>query len=322
MVGACLAMDLSSAQISNIFNFATEQARTIVNLQIINLVICLGLFLTVIGILTAAAIKFRHRPGDAEPPQTEGNLKLEITWTVIPAVIFLFLGVLTGIVMHDVNPPVGKRQPDVIVIGHQFWWEYRYPKSGVVTANELYLPVGEDLLLEIRAADVIHSFWVPDFGEKMDAIPGHPNHLFLKPIRSGLFLGQCAEYCGAQHSLMRILANVVSPQEFDTWSKSQLKVPAAPTEGSAKHGEEVFMSKTCVQCHSIDGTTATAQVAPNLTHISGRKTIGDGVLENNTENLAQWIRNPQQFKPGCLMPNMRLSESDARDIAVYLENLK
>ncbi len=315
-------MDLSTAQISNIFNFATEQARTIVWLQIVNLVICLGILLTVVGLLTAAAIKFRQRPGDGEPRQSEGNLKLEITWTVIPGLIFLFLGVLTGIVMHIVNPPVGKRQPDVIVNGHQFWWEYRYPKSGVVTANELYLPEGQDLLLEIRGADVIHSFWVPDFGQKMDAIPGHPNNLFLKPIRPGLFIGQCAEYCGAQHSLMRIMATVVSPQEFETWTQSQLKLPAEPTDKTAKHGEELFMSKTCVQCHSISGTKATAQVAPDLTHIADRQTIGDGVLANNTENLARWIMNPQQFKPGCYMPNMRLSWSEAHDIGVYLENLK
>jgi len=315
-------MDLNNAQTSSIFHFATEQARSIVDLQIINLVICLGLFFTVAGLITAAAIKFRQRPGDGEPDQSEGHLKLEITWTVIPFLIFCFLGVMTGIVMYKVNPPVGKRQPDVIVNAHQFWWEYRYPKSGVVTANELYLPEGEDLLLEIRAADVIHSFWVPDFGQKMDAVPGHPNNLFLKPTRPGLFIGQCSEYCGAQHSLMRIMANVVSPQEFETWTQSQLKVPAAPIDQTAKHGEELFMSKTCVQCHSIAGTPAKAQVAPDLTHICDRKTIGDGVLANNSDNLTHWIMNAQKFKPGCFMPNMRLNESDAHDIAVYLENLK
>lgn len=315
-------MDLSTAQASNIFDFATEQARTIVQLQYINLVICFGFLLTVTGLLTYAVIKFRHRSGDAEPQQSEGNTKLEIVWTVIPALIFLFLGVLTGVVMSSVNPPVGKRQPDVIVIGHQFWWEYRYPKSNVVTANEMFLPLGADLLLEIRAADVIHSFWVPDFGQKMDAVPGHPNALFLKPIREGLFLGQCAEYCGSQHALMRILANVVSPKDFENWTKSQAKVPTPPTDKTAQHGQTLFMSKTCVQCHAISGTTATARVAPDLTHIAERKTIGAGVIANNLENLTQWIMNPQQFKPGCYMPNMRLSESEARDIAVYLENLK
>jgi cytochrome c oxidase subunit II len=315
-------MDLSNAQISSIFHFATEQGRTIVYLQYINLLICLGFFLTVTGLLTFAIIRFRQRPGDGEPHQSKGNTKLEIFWTVIPAIIFLILGVLTGVVMSSVNPPVGKRQPDIIVIGHQFWWEYRYPKYGVVTANEMYLPLGKDLMLQIIGADVIHSFWVPDFGQKMDAIPGHPSNLFLKPIRTGLFLGQCAEYCGSQHSLMRIIANVVSPEDFDKWIASQRIVPSTSADQSSQHGKELFMSKTCIQCHSIAGTQATAMTAPDLTHIASRKTIGAGVIENNLRNLTAWINNPQQFKPGCLMPNMRLPKSDAHDLAVYLENLK
>jgi cytochrome c oxidase subunit 2 len=315
-------MDISYSQISNIFNFATEQARTLVWLQYINLIVCLGFFVTVVGLLAFAIIKFRQRPGDKEPEQTEGDTKLEIAWTLIPFLIFLALGILTFIVMGSVNPPAGKRQPDVIVIGHQFWWEYRYPRYGVVTANEFYLPEGADLMLEIRGADVIHSFWVPDFGQKMDAIPGHPNKLFLKPIRKGVFLGQCSEYCGSQHSLMRIVANVVSPEEFDKWIASQHQVPAQPTDKISQHGKELFMSKTCVQCHNIAGTQAVAMTAPDLTHIASRKTIGAAVIENNVDNLAKWINNPQQFKPGCLMPDMRLPEGDAHDIAVYLENLK
>jgi len=315
-------MDLSYSQISSIFHFATEQARTIVWLQYINLIVCLGFFLTVVGLLAFAIIKFRQRPGDKEPEQTEGDTKLEIAWTLIPFLIFLALGVLTFIVMSSVNPPVGKRQPDIIVIGHQFWWEYRYPRYGVVTANEFYLPVGADLMLELRGADVIHSFWVPDFGQKMDAIPGHPNNLFLKPIRKGVFLGQCSEYCGSQHSLMRIVANVVSPEEFYKWIAIQHHVPNLPTDKISQHGQELFMSKTCVQCHNIAGTKAVAMAAPDLTHIATRKTIGAAVIENNVENLTQWIINPQQFKPGCLMPNMRLPESEAHDMAVYLENLK
>jgi len=315
-------MDLSSAVFSNIFSFATEQARTIVNLAYINFAICAVFLVTVTGLITYAVFKFRGKEGDAEPDQHEGNLKLEITWTVVPALLFLFLGVLTGMVMHDINPPVGKRKPDVVVNAHQFWWEYRYPKTGVVTANELYLPEGADLLLEIRSQDVIHSFWVPNFGEKMDAIPGHPNNLFLKPIQSGLFLGQCSEYCGAQHGLMRILANVVPQKDFDKWTQSQLVVPPAPTDNTAQHGKELFMSKTCVQCHAINGTEARARVAPDLTHLADRKTIGSGVIENNLEGLTEWIMNPQQFKPGCYMPNMQISQSEAHDIAVYLESLK
>jgi cytochrome c oxidase subunit II len=316
-------MDLTTAQNSNIFDFATEQGRAIVYLHFVDLAVSFLILLIVSGLLTYVAIKFRHRAGDAEPRQNAGNMKLEITWTVIPALIVFGLGILTAIVMHLVNPPVAdSRQPDVIVNAHQFWWEYRYPKSGVVTANELYLPEGVDSLIEIRSADVIHSFWVPDFGQKMDAIPGHPNHVFFKPIREGLFTGSCSEFCGADHALMRILANVVSVKKFEAWTQSQLKVPAVPTDTTAKHGEELFMSKTCVQCHAIGGTKAKGQVGPDLTHVSDRQTIGSGLLPNNTENLTAWIRDPQQFKPGCHMPNMRLTASEAHDMAVYLENLK
>ena len=224
--------------------------------------------------------------------------------------------------MNLVNPPVGSQQPDVIVNAHQWWWEYRYPKSGVVTANELYLPQGNNSLLEIRSADVIHSFWIPDFGRKMDAIPGHPNYLFFKPLRRGLFTGSCAEFCGADHSLMRILATVVSPQEYKAWTERQLKVPASTTDKVAQHGEQLFLSNTCTQCHSIIGTKAKGQMGPDLTHLFTRQTIGSGLLANNTENVAQWIMDAQQFKPGCHMPSMRLNHDDAHDIAVFLESLR
>ena len=230
-------MDLHTAQPSNVFNYATEQGRNIVHLHLLNLVVAAIVASIVIGLITFVAIKFRHRKDDAEPPQSPGNLKLEIIWTAVPALVLLIFGILTARVMLVVNPPVGPRQPDVIVNAHQWWWEYRYPKTGVVTANEFYLPAGVDSLLEIRAADVVHSFWIPDFGEKMDAIPGHPNHLFFKPIRQGVFTGSCAEFCGADHSLMRIVATVVSPRDFQASTRSQLNIPAPPlteTGGTAK----------------------------------------------------------------------------------------
>jgi cytochrome c oxidase subunit 2 len=316
-------MDLINAQSSNIFRFATEQGRTIVYLDYVDLAICFSIALIVIGLLTFVAVNFRHRAGDAEPLQSAGNIKLEITWTVIPALILLFLGIFTAIVMRSVNPPlVSGRRPDVIVNAHQWWWEYRYPKSGVVTANELYLPEGTNSLLEIRAADVIHSFWVPNFGQKMDAIPGHPNFLFLKPIQHGLFTGACSEFCGADHALMRIVAKVVPQKEFDTWIQSQLEVPVAPTDKTAQRGEKLFASKTCVQCHTVAGTVAKGKIGPDLTHLLQRQTIGSGLLANNTDNVAAWIINPQKFKPGCHMPKMHLNKEDAHDIALYLENLK
>lgn len=316
-------MDLTNAQNTNIFDFATEQGRTIVYLHYFDLAVCVLIGLTVATLVMTVAIKFRHRPGDAVPEQNQGNLKLEVIWTVVPALILLVMAILTAIVMHKVNPPVSaSRQPDVLINAHQWWWEYRYPKTGVVTANELYLPEGVDSLIEVRSADVVHSFWVPDFGQKMDAIPGHPNHVFYKPIRRGIFTGACSEFCGADHSLMRIFAKVVTPEQFQTWTESQIKVPVPATDATSKRGEALFMSKTCVQCHTIRGTMANGKVGPDLTHVAQRQTLGSALIDNNTKNLSAWIMNPQQFKPGCLMPKMRVSQEDAHDIAVYLESLK
>lgn len=315
-------MDLTNAQSTNIFAFATEQARTIVQLHYATLAVCTLIAMTVIGLLSFIIVKFRHQDGNPDPEQYEGNLKYELTWTLIPTAIVLGLGIATAVVMHTINPPVGNNQPDVIVIAHQWWWEYRYPKKGVVVANELYLPEGVNTLLEMRSADVVHSFWVPAFGEKMDTIPGHPNHIFYKPLKPGLFVGACAEFCGADHALMRILVNVVPPKEYDAWLENQKKVPDAPTDETAQRGKELFLSKTCVQCHSVAGTTAQALVAPDLTHLATRQTIGAGVLPNTVDNVAAWISNAQDFKPGCHMPNMRVSKEEAHAIAVYLEGLK
>jgi cytochrome c oxidase subunit 2 len=315
-------MDITNAQTSNIFSFATEQAKTIVQLHYIDLAMCFIILAIVAGLMTAIVLKFRHRGETDYPEQTHGNLKYEIGWTLVPTLTLIVMGILTAVVMHSVNPPIGKTQPDVIVVGHQWWWEYRYPKYGVVTANELYLPVGKNSLLELRAADVIHSFWVPNFGEKMDCIPGHTNNLFLQPTQVGVFTGSCSEYCGAQHGLMRILVNVVPQKDFETWIDTQKKVPAAPTEAHQVNGEKLLLAKTCMECHNVAGTAAVARVAPDLTHIATRRTLGSGVIANNMDNLTNWIMNPQTIKPGCMMPEMRLAKSDAHDIAAYLENLK
>jgi cytochrome c oxidase subunit 2 len=183
--------------------------------------------------------------------------------------------------------------------------------------------VDRNCLFEVRAKDVVHSFWVVAFGQKMDAIPGHPTNMWIHPTKKGLFLGTCAEYCGAQHGLMRILANVVSQEDFDAWIKAQSAMPAPSDDPAVAHGKQLFNSATCVQCHRIAGdAVATARIGPDLTHIVQRKTLGAGVLENTTDNLTKWIQNPQQFKPGVYMPNMRLTDENAHDIAVYLESLK
>jgi cytochrome c oxidase subunit 2 len=318
-------MDIKNADLTSIFNVATTQNKYLVDLHWFTLAVCLVIFFVVTGLLFTVIAKFKTAENDdgSEPKQTAGNIKLEIIWTAIPFLIVVVLGVLTVIVMVIVNPTAGAKKPDLIVVGHQWWWEYQYPKYGVTTANEFYLPVDKNALIEVRAADVVHSFWVVAFGQKMDAIPGHPNTMWIQPKKKGLFLGTCSEYCGAQHGLMRIMANVVSQEDFDAWIKAQTAVAQPSSEPAAVRGKEAFNSATCVQCHHISADSeAKALIGPDLSHVSQRKTLGAGVLENNTDNLAKWMQNPQQFKPGAYMPNMRLTDEQAHDIAIYLESLK
>jgi cytochrome c oxidase subunit 2 len=313
---------MTKAHFTSVFNPATPEARSIAELFYFDLVIAAIVFLTVTTLVVYIAIRFRHRPGDPEPYQDHGNTKLEIAWTVIPALILLVLLTATGVTMYRVNPPVGLKRADVIVTAHQWWWEYRYPASGVVTANELHMPTGSKWLIEVKSADVIHDFWVPDLSAKMDAIPGHPNFIWITPHEAGVYLGTCAEYCGMEHALMGIRVVVESPDQFQKWEQSQLQVPGPPTTEIGRLGASLFEDHTCVNCHTIAGTKAGGKVGPNLTHVAERQTLAAGVLENNRQNLALWIRTPQTVKPGCHMPNMWLTKTQADAIAVYLEELK
>jgi cytochrome c oxidase subunit II len=307
---------------TSVFHPDSPQARAIEQLFYVDLTIAAFIFLTVAGLVVYVAWRFRERPGAAEPVQDEGDPRLETLWTVVPGAILLVLLLWTARTMAIVQPLARSHPPDVVVVAHQWWWEYHYPASGVVTANELHLGDGRTWLLAIESADVIHDFWVPDLGAKVDAVPGRRNYLWIEPQRDGTFLGTCAEYCGAQHALMGIRVVVEPPSAYLEWTASQLQIPAAPTEGPAAEGARIFAAKTCRNCHRIAGTAAAAQVGPDLTHVADRQTLGAGVLENTPANLARWIRNPQRFKPGCHMPDMRLTDDDARAVAAYLEGLR
>jgi cytochrome c oxidase subunit 2 len=309
-------------QHTSVFHPDSPQALAIVHLFYLDLGIAACIFLTVAILVLVAAKRFRWRPGAGEPYQDPGNPKLEALWTVIPAAILTVLAVQAARTMHFVNPPVRKRSPDVVVMAHQWWWEYHYSRSGLVTANELHMPTGENWLLLIEAEDVIHDFWVPDLGAKMDAIPGHPNYLWIQPHQPGTYIGTCAEYCGLEHALMGIRVIVQPRQEFAAWVKSQLVVPGPPVGAVAQVGARLFGDRTCVNCHRIAGTPANARVGPDLTHLADRETLGAGVLDNTPDNLARWIQHPQKFKPGCHMPDERLTDTEAHAIATYLEALR
>jgi cytochrome c oxidase subunit 2 len=266
-------------------------------------------------------IFFRHRPGSSDPAPHFGNRKLEITWTIGPILIIIWLFALTvrGIRQSD---PAANRPPDLIVIGHQWWWEVRYPQTGVVTANEIHIPVGRQWLVRLESADVIHDFWVPALARKMQMIPGQTNHIWLEADAPGNYDGTCAEYCGAEHSWMRFSVIAESPAVFDTWLRGQENPAAIPTVDSVQSGLKIFQMLTCVNCHSIRGVSVAANAAPDLTHVFDRQILGGGVLSNTETNLFRWLKNPQAIKPGCFMPNLKLTDAQAGALVSYLETLK
>jgi len=217
---------------------------------------------------------------------------------------------------------------DVTVIGHQFWWEYRYPKLGVVTANELHIPVSDPAkptrtYLTLLSADTDHSFWVPRLAGKTDLIPNRVNSMWIDPQQPGVYLGQCAQYCGTQHAKMLLRVYAQSPEDFTAWIKQQQMSATADLSGNAAaiEGQTVFMHSACINCHTIAGTVATGRFGPDLTHLASRDTIASGPVKNTPENLRQWIADPNSMKPGVLMPSMHLNDHDLDVITAYLATL-
>jgi cytochrome c oxidase subunit 2 len=209
---------------------------------------------------------------------------------------------------------------DVQVIGHQWWWEFRYPNLGIVTANELHVPVNQATFLQLRSADVIHSFWVPRLAGKTDLIPNKVNVMWIDPERTGLFVGQCAKYCGMEHAMMLLRVYVDTREDFDRWLKHQQE--RAADNPAVAVGKEVFERTACINCHSVNGTVATGRFGPDLTHLMSRDTLGSGAVNNSPENLRAWIKSPGQFKPGVFMPAMNLNDNDLNQLVSYLTTLK
>jgi cytochrome c oxidase subunit II len=316
---------------TNIFDPAATPAHSIFSLSMLVLSVTLAIFLIVAGLLLYALIRFRHRPTDSgrEPPQIYGSNQIELSWTVIPIliVVMLFL-TTTRVILGTEAIPKPSSAVDVIVIGHQFWWEYRYPKLGVVTANELHVPVSDPTsptptYLTMSSADVSHSFWVPRLAGKMDVIPNRVNTMWIDPQEAGLYLGQCAQYCGTQHAKMLLRVYAQSPQDFAAWV-SQQKRPGQQDfseNPAAAEGQTVFMHTACIDCHTIAGTVARGRFGPDLTHLASRDTIASGPVKNTSENLRRWIDNPDSMKPGSLMPPMHLNDHDLNVITAYLMQL-
>lgn len=226
--------------------------------------------------------------------------------------------------MNSVSPsqdPKGKN-PDVIITGHQWWWQVEYPKAHVITANEVHLPVGKPLLLEMRSADVIHDWWVPELGNKMDLIPTKRNYLSLNINKPGTYIGACSEFCGAQHAWMRIHVIAQTQTDFNNWLAANEKNAVQPQDTLAKIGARLFQTKTCANCHRIQGTAATATAGPDLTHLAERPEILTGLMTTNQANLFKWVDQPQEVKPGAHMPDFKFKKDTVNAIVHYLLQLK
>ena len=313
---------------TNIFSPASTPAKSIFELSLFVLAVTGTIFLVVFTLLLYSVVRFRKRKNDdgREPAQVYGSNQVELAWTVIPVLIVVALFMATARVIASVQKAA---RPDdaveVVAIGHQFWWEYRYPALGVVTANELHVPVSDDshptpTFIKLLSADTDHSFWIPRLAGKTDLIPNHPNSMWIDPHETGVYLGQCAQYCGTQHAKMLLRVYVQSKDEFARRIQQQ-RQPATTTD-AASQGQRIFETTACINCHAVAGTVANGHFGPDLTHLMTRDTIAAGGAKNTPENLRQWILNPASIKPGSLMPAMQLSDPELDALTNYLETLR
>jgi cytochrome c oxidase subunit II len=324
----CSASEPGANSIPNIFAPRSTPADSIRHLSYFVLSVTGLIFLVVFTLLTYVIFKFGRKSGDSgrEPAQVYGSTQIELAWTVIPVLIVVMLFAATARVIHAIqDAPKPPAALEVTVIGHQFWWEFRYPALGIVTANELHIPASDPAqprptFLTLLSADTDHSFWIPQLAGKTDLIPNRVNQTWMDPQQPGLYLGQCAQYCGTQHAKMLLRVSVDSPEDFDTWVRAQNQ-PANQDEKEAA-GRHVFESTSCVNCHAIGGTNGTGRFGPDLTHLMSRRTIAAGAAENTPENLRLWIQNPDAIKPGSLMPSMKLSDTELDAVVRYLETLR
>jgi cytochrome c oxidase subunit 2 len=325
---AAFALGQSVYPIANMFKPQATPADSIYNISMLMLAICAAIFLVVGGLLLFTIVRFRSRKTDnsREPVQVYGSNRIEIAWTVIPVLIVIVLSMATARAVVEVQ---NKRMPPdalkVTVVGHQWWWEIRYPELGIVTANELHVPQSTTAkpahtFLKLQSADVAHSFWVGQLSGKVDLIPGITNSMWLDPRRTGIYLGNCAEYCGTQHANMLIRVIVDSPADFDKWAAAQkLNASSDPQLEAAR---SKFLSLNCINCHTVSGTAAAGTFGPDLSHVMSRTTLGAGVLPNTPENLRAWVKDPQAIKRGNLMPNMQLNPRELDEVVTYLASLK
>jgi cytochrome c oxidase subunit 2 len=313
---------------TSIFEPAGAPADAIRTLSLLVLGVTAVIFVIVGALLVYCLIRYRRRPGDdgREPPQVYGSNPVELAWTVVPVIIVFVL--ITTAIRSTYEIQAAPPPPDAIqvrVVGHQWWWEFEYPALGVITANELHIPVSDPArptptYLTLESADVAHSFWIPELSGKTDLIPNRRNVMWMAPAAPGTYLGQCAEFCGTQHAHMLLRVVVHSPDDFQRWVQAQ-RQPAA-SNPQAEAGRRMFEATACVSCHTVRGTNANGTFGPDLTHLMSRETIGAGAAQNDLASLRAWVKDPNRLKPGALMPAMQLTQPQLDQVVSYLASLR
>lgn len=311
----------------------TEAARQIQDLYTLVFWLAVFVFVFVQGGLLYVLWRFRARPGHELPEQTHGNTTLEITWTILPAVVLVIMAVPTirtifALESDPISSPDGNPPLEIEVVGKQWWWEFHYPEVTLAngrpmsTANEIVIPTGRTVILKVTSDNVIHSFWVQQLTGKIDAIPNHDNHLWFTAEEPGQYFGQCAEYCGVQHAQMRMNIIAMTPPDYQAWVARSSRPAEVPAD-LAELGPQTFSASGCPACHTIDGVAgANGVIGPDLSHFGSRTTLGAGIRQNTAEELSAWLADPQAVKPGNIMPNLHLRPRDIEVLVSYLHSLK
>lgn len=306
----------------SIFQTAGPMSRRLASLGWAMIVIGTLVFLVVMATLLVPIWRKRNAPRvDGPPPPVNEGAWVLYGGALVPAVILAGIFVLT-LGVYRATVPNARHPLTIDVIGHQWWWEVRYPEQHIVTANEIHIPVSRPVRVRLESDDVIHSFWIPNLAGKTDAIPGVTNAAWLEADQAGTWRGECAEYCGTQHAHMALSVVAQPSGEFARWAAKESGTAVQPADSAALEGEHVFLTSQCVFCHTVRGTQAGGRVGPDLTHIGSRLTLASGTLPNTRGNLGGWIENPDRIKPGTKMPSVPLDGVQLEAIITYLESLK
>lgn len=303
------------------FSPHSAQTQAIAAVFYLVLGIAAVVFLVVAAGVIYSSVRYRSRGmGTAEPRQIFGSRKLELVWTLVPLLIVtgLFIVTVRAMVLIDA-PQDSNRPPDLVITGHQWWWEAAYP-NGVLATGDIHIPGSRRLLARIESDDVIHDFWAPNLARKMDAVPGRAGYIWLESDAAGAYAGSCSEFCGAQHAWMRFRVVAEPEASFEAWLKQQA-LPSPDPTGIAARGAQLFQTKKCADCHAVTGV-ALSKKGPSLAHLASRETLGGGILRNTRESLILWLTNPQAAKPGNRMPDTPLSANERDALLAYLESLR